>query len=111
STSQTVFPSAASRHSARRDSPLFPPVFCTAVVRKTRPPASTGDDHPRPGTATFHATFSVALHRTGTPVASEWPCPSGPRNCGQSPAAPIEPSHRATAQQQASLVLIPIAQP
>ena len=45
-----------------------------------------GDDHPRPGTGTFHATFLSAPHRTGTPVAAETPWPVGPRNCGQSSA-------------------------
>src|SRR5580698_7332188 len=36
----------------------------------------------------FQTTFSFSLHFTGRPVASEWPVPLGPRNCGQlSPAA------------------------
>src|SRR5688572_158366 len=55
STSHRLFPPAASKHSARSDT--APPPSATAVVRYTRPPASTGDDHPRPGTGVFHATF------------------------------------------------------
>ena len=40
-----------------------------------------------PGTSTFHATFSVVLHFSGTPVAADIPCPVLPRNSGQSLSA------------------------
>src|SRR5260221_13120314 len=51
-----------------------------------RPPTTTGDDHPCPGTSIFHATFFVVLHSVGTPVEVDNPCPVGPRNWGQSSA-------------------------
>src|SRR5438445_417024 len=51
--------------------------------------AMTGDDQPDPGTATFQATFSVSLQVSGRPRAVEFPCPSGPRNCGHDPAIAI----------------------
>src|SRR6185436_17677578 len=53
----------------------------------TRPPATTGDDQPRPGTAVFQATFFVSLHSIGSPCSVECPWPPGPRNCGQSSVA------------------------
>ena len=45
---------------------------------------TAGDDHPDTGSTVFQATFSVPLHRTGTFLAGEMPCPVGPRNSGQS---------------------------
>jgi hypothetical protein len=54
----------------------------------------TGDECPLPGTATFHATFSVALQRVGTFVSPECPSPRGPRQPGHSPAgAPVAHSN------------------
>src|SRR6478609_10350298 len=66
------------------------PRWSTAVVSHTRPPPTTGDDQPRPGTGVFHATLRVSLHSSGSPRSLEWPSPSGPRNCGQSCASTVE---------------------
>src|SRR5438552_2836886 len=67
---------------ARRDAPLS----LVDVVNHTRPPATTGEDQPRPGTGVFHTTLRDSLHSSGRPVSDEWPWPVGPRNCGQSAA-------------------------
>ena len=57
-------------------------------VRKTRPPTTTGDDHPMPGTGVFQAMFSVALQVSGSRGSSAaTPNDPGPRNWGQSLAA------------------------
>jgi hypothetical protein len=100
STSQRLLPSAASKHKARSDRGPAPSPM--AVVRYTRPPDSTGDDHPRPATGAFHATFFVGLHSTGTPVADDTPWPVGPRNCGQSSATPIDGTASAARSQPTS---------
>src|SRR5688572_10243870 len=63
-----------------------PPEWSTAVVSHTRPPATTGDDQPRPGTGVRHATFRPSPHSNGRFFSLECPCPPGPRNCGQSSA-------------------------
>ena len=53
----------------------------------------TGDDHPRPWIAVFHATPSVSFHFNGSPLESAWLVPLGPRNCHHdSPAACSEQS-------------------
>ena len=44
----------------------------------------TGEDHPSPGILVFQAMFFVSLQVVGTSFALECPCPSGPRNWGQS---------------------------
>src|SRR4051794_13161188 len=61
-----------------------------AVVIHTLPFATTGEDHPRPATGVFHAMFLVSFHSSGRLRSEEWPCPSGPRNAGQSCAATDE---------------------
>ena len=43
---------------------------------------ATGEDHPRPVTATLHLTLSLADHVVGS-LPSKTPEPAGPRNCGQ----------------------------
>src|SRR6185295_14986828 len=63
------------------------PRCSVAVVIQTLPFATTGDDQPSPGIAVFHATFFVSLHSSGRPFSVEWPCPSGPRNCGHDSCA------------------------
>src|SRR6187401_1340135 len=63
-----------------------PPELSTAVVSHTRPPATTGDDQPRPGTGVRHATFRPSPHSNGRFFSVECPSPPGPRNCGQSSA-------------------------
>src|SRR4029434_3340981 len=58
------------------------------VVTYTLPPATIGDDHPRPGISCDHSTFSVfdqrSASRLWTPTGFEF----GPRNCGQSTSCP-----------------------
>lgn len=48
-------------------------------------PTTIGDEEPAPGRSSFHATWSVAVHETGT-TDSARPCPSLPRNRVQSSA-------------------------
>ena len=81
STSSAGLPVSTSKASRRSDVSFFTAV---AVVSQTRPPATTGDDQPRPGTGTFHAMFFDSLHSSGTPRSVDSPWPPGPRNCGQS---------------------------
>jgi hypothetical protein len=76
STSTTSRPVSTSYATARSDTPLA----LTEVVSQTRPAATTGDDHPRPGTGVFHVTLRDSLQSSGTPRSAEWPCPVGPRN-------------------------------
>src|SRR5688572_29207771 len=52
-----------------------------------RLPNTTGLDAPGPGSSDFQAMFSSGLHLSGSPLAALTPCPSGPRNAGQSFAA------------------------
>ena len=59
----------------------------TAVVTKTLPPVTIGDDHPRPGIVATHSTFSVFDQRSGSALLSPTGFRSGPRNCGQSGSA------------------------
>ncbi len=82
STSWTISPLPRSRHTARSE-----PSRSMAVVSQICSPATTGDDQPSPAIGFFQRTFSVSLHWCGIPAASACPWPSGPRNCGQSPAA------------------------
>src|SRR5690606_41510776 len=52
-----------------------------------RSPQITGDDHALPWIGVFHFTFLPSPSSVGSPFASLWPSPAGPRNCGQfSPA-------------------------
>src|ERR1700730_6108739 len=98
STFITSRPLSTSKARARSEAPL--PLV--AVGTQTRPPATTGDDHPRPGIGVFQMTLRDSLHSTGTPRSVECPWPVGPRNCGQSSAlaaapgnaTPIGPSRR-----------------
>ena len=71
-------------------------------MSQSRPSATTGDDHPRPGTGVFQVTFSVSLHSSGTTASAAWPCPVGPRNCGQSPARAGAPATAATTAHAAA---------
>ena len=73
-------PVSTSNASARSEISRCP----IAAVNQTRPSATTGDDHPRPGIGVFQTTFRDSLQSLGRPCSSEWPCPSGPLNCGQS---------------------------
>ena len=65
---------ATSKAMARSDAPFS----LTDVVSQTRPPATTGDDHPRPGTGVFHTMFRDSLHASGKPASAECPWPDGP---------------------------------
>src|SRR6188472_2135787 len=58
-----------------------------AVVSHTRGPTTIGDDQARPWIAVCQVTCSVSDHVSGRPGGAT-PWPSGPRNCGQSSAAP-----------------------
>src|ERR1700730_7209215 len=69
STFTTSRPFSTSNARARSDAP---PSF-VAVVTQTRPPATTGDDHPRPGTGVLQVTFRDSLHSIGTPRSLECP--------------------------------------
>jgi hypothetical protein len=51
-----------------------------------RLPLTIGDETPSPASGTFQATFSVALHRSGSFVSPVDPLPAGPRHEGQSEA-------------------------
>src|ERR1041385_2991326 len=68
-------PSAALRQSTRNDNAPAPD---TALVRYTWPLTMMGEDQPSPGTATFHATFFVSLHSTGSPRAGANTLAGGP---------------------------------
>src|SRR6185369_4226614 len=59
----------------------------TAVVRNMRLPQTIGDECARPSIGTFHLMFLVGLHSDGRFFSFEMPEPSGPRHCGQLPAA------------------------
>src|SRR5882724_4028553 len=61
-----------------------------AVVRNTRSPQTIGEDQPRPGISTFHATFSVADQWSGKFVLVATPRAPGPRNCGQETTGAFE---------------------
>src|SRR5262249_28981555 len=79
--------------SIRRTRSDTEPPDSTPVVRKIFPPAITGDDHPLPGSSFRHVTFFVGPHSVGG-LPSAWPCPVGPRNCGQSAARSSSESGR-----------------
>src|ERR1043165_3322408 len=59
----------------------------TAVVRNTRLPHTIGEECERPSIAIFHLMFFVGVHSVGRFFSFEMPEPSGPRHCGQFPAA------------------------
>src|SRR5688572_18446558 len=79
----------------------------TAEVRNILLSHTTGDDQPRPGTSTDHATFSVADHRSGNAAPSAIPSDSGPRNCGhRSPGFVVTPEvERKTSAQDAAAAI------
>jgi hypothetical protein len=62
-----------------------------------RLPLTIGDETPSPASGTFQATFSVALHRSGSFVSPVDPLPAGPRHEGQSEAASEALASSATA--------------
>src|SRR5215213_2449627 len=61
----------------------------TAVVTNTRLPQTIGDECARPSIEVFHLMFFVGLHSAGRFFSFEMPEPSGPRHCGQLPAAAL----------------------
>ena len=73
----------------------------------TRVPLTMGADTPSPAIGAFQATFSVALHFTGSPVSLVVPVPFGPRQAGQSAAERETPpaSARIAANRAAQLMM------
>src|SRR5918998_2794528 len=69
-------PFARSTHQRLSSSP-------SATLRKTRSPHTMGVEPLRSGIASFHATFSAAVHFTGRFRSALTPFRSGPRHCGQ----------------------------
>ena len=61
-----------------------------ACVRKIFWPQITGVELPWLASATFHFTFSFALHFSGRFFSVLMPCPVGPRQAGQSAASVTE---------------------
>src|SRR6185503_12826824 len=55
----------------------------TCDVTKTRSAQTMGDEMPSPRSGDFHATFSVSLQRSGSPVSDDVPVAAGPLHCGQ----------------------------
>src|SRR6187401_889242 len=55
-----------------------------ADVTNTVLPATTGDEHPRPGTSIAHLTLVVFDHRSGSRAPRASPSMPGPRNPGHS---------------------------
>src|SRR5262245_31886203 len=53
----------------------------------TLSPTTIGLELPGPSSSTRHLTFSLFDHVSGAVFTSDWPVPSGPRHCSQSPAA------------------------
>ena len=83
----------AERHARRRPSRAF-----DAVVSQTRPPATTGDDQPRPARAPSRRRSSTrSIRAAGRSRACPWP--DGPRNqrVGYVPTSPRHnlPEHHA----------------
>src|SRR5688500_19193773 len=58
-----------------------------AVVTKILLSQTIGDEWPRPSIGVFHLMFLLVLHSAGKFFSVEIPDPSGPRHCGQLPAA------------------------
>ena len=56
--------------------------------------ADDGRRDPGAGEGAFHATFSVALQRTGSDVSGATPLAFGPRQCGQSAASEAAPTRQ-----------------
>src|SRR5262249_15029503 len=80
----------------------------TADVTKTRPPQTTGDDQPTPGTSAFQTTSLSGRQAWGRAFASATPARSPPRKAGQSPspavtAAPVTISTNAVRQRMGNL--------
>src|SRR5688500_3888348 len=74
-----ILPVLKSTHTANSSVP-----FGFAVLNQIRFPSDTGEDHARPCTAVFHATFSVSDHFSGSSAfPGTFPIPVGPRNSGQ----------------------------
>src|SRR5437868_8637680 len=100
---QRILPLFASRQSARRRGLPFSAAI-TAVVTYRRPPRNTGEDQPTPGTSALQTMFEELLQFSGTFRALEIPCPSGPRNWGQSTAESEPEEHTSELQSRFDLV-------
>src|SRR5947199_9341926 len=85
----SCLPVAWSKHSTCSRSSRVPELHVTY----TFPPATTGDDTPRAGSAAFHLIPLPSLpHSSGRFFSSDTPEPFGPLNCGQSPARSVSAS-------------------
>src|SRR5687768_16639580 len=73
---QSAAPFARSTHQSDRSSP-------SATLRKRRSPHTMGVEPLRSGIASFHATFSAAVHLSGRLRSALTPLSAGPRHCGQ----------------------------
>ena len=71
-------PVSISKATARSDAPPS----SIAAVTHTRPPATTGDDHPEPGTNVFQITFRDSDHSNGKPRAGGVPLARGASELG-----------------------------
>src|SRR5829696_6163612 len=60
-----------------------PSLSPSATLRKRRSPHTMGVEPLRSGIASFHVTFSAAVHFTGKLRSALTPFRSGPRHCGQ----------------------------
>ena len=74
----------------------FRPSF-SAQVMKTRPCETMGLLLPGPGRAARHRTFVPGPQWSGALSSGATPLPSGPRNCGQSPALAPRDNSKASA--------------
>jgi len=82
--SQRLTPVFLSKQSSTRRAPLS-----RLWVMNTLSPHTTGVELQGPGSAVFHAMFSVALHFMGKPVSSQVPSLWGPRQEGQLAACAV----------------------
>jgi hypothetical protein len=80
---RTVPVARSTAHSASGSPSLAP----SATLRKTVLPATMGVEPETVGTASFHATFSVADQLSGNRRSALIPFCAGPRHIGQSSAA------------------------
>src|SRR5262245_53626644 len=79
---QSCLPVVASKHRTCRRSSRWPELH----VMYTLPPATTGDDTPRAGSAAFHFTPLSLDHSVGRFFSGDTPVAFGPLNCDQSAA-------------------------
>jgi len=96
----TIFPLSRLRQRTRSERPSS-----RAVVNQILSDWITGEDQPSPGMAVFHAIFFDSLQKIGRPFSLECPCPSGPRNSGQSSASPSLARRQMDSRSSPNIVL------